>query len=115
MPRKRDDFSPSREKPMPMTGVEEARGYLLRVPRDPLARRGDWLRTTARTYGLTYSQAKKLFYGEVKTITSDQLDFMRGVAGQLRARVEARRDRINEIAQRIADARAAAGIPAADE
>lgn len=102
MSRNRDFSSRSAGK---MTGVAEAKSALCLVPRCHSDTRATWLSKAARVYGLTLSQARRLYYGEAKRIDSDRLDHIRTVRDQLQESAITRREILNDIAIGIASIR----------
>lgn len=88
-----------------MHAVVEAKSILQEVPRRPDELKGDWLQRAGALFKLTRSQAKKIWYGEVKDISATRLDRMRDIRSQLQESAARRRETLNGIAIGIAAAR----------
>lgn len=89
-----------------MHAVVEALSILFEVPRQPDEPKGRWIARAGGVFGLTFSQAKKIIYGEVKDLRATRLDAMRERLDELKESAVKRRERLNEIAIGIATARA---------
>src|SRR5262245_40253123 len=79
----REISSPSKGKKM--HAVAEAHSLLRRgAPPLPEEKKGKWIERAAAVFGLTFSQAKKIVYGEVKDLRASRLDAMRDKLNQLK-------------------------------
>lgn len=88
-----------------MNAVAEAKYYLAEVPRLPDETKSAWLTRTGALFRLTRSQAKKIWYDEIKDMRASRLDGMRDIRKQLQQSAARRREILNEIAIGIATAR----------
>lgn len=81
-----------------MPAVAEAREILAAFPFDPLKHsKGAWLRAAGAFFRLTPSQAKKIYYREIKGIDADRLEAMRERHADLKAQANANQARLNEL------------------
>ena len=93
-----------------MHAVAEARSIMrIAVPPLPFEGKMAWLARAAGVFSLTFSQAKKIEYGEVKDLRASRLDAMREKFDQRQERAAARRERNDATKQRLADIRSACG------
>lgn len=97
-----------------MPAVVEARDLLCAVPREHAESKLGWLRKVAGFFGITPSQARKIYYGERKGIDADLLASMRNRVGQLQERAAARQERLHELRDRLAELRSDQGGGSAD-
>lgn len=88
-----------------MHAVVEAKSILKEVPRHPDEPKRDWIQRAGALFKLTRSQAKKIWYGEVKDISATRLDRMRDIREQLQESAARRRETLNDIAIGIATLR----------
>ena len=88
-----------------MPAVAEAGEFLRSFPRHADQSKPAWMRAAARFFGLTFSQAKKLYYGEVKTIDADVYLRMRARLDELQRAQIKRQEILNDAAILIASAR----------
>lgn len=96
-----------------MHAVVEARSYIKAVPRWPDEPKLDWIERAGSVFGLTFSQAKKIIYDEVKDISATRLDRMREIKAKLAALKEQADDnqrRINELIYWRADVARTGGV-----
>ena len=103
MSRIRETFSLSKRKPM--DAVLEARSTLREYPRDPHEYKGAWLRKAGGFFGLTWSQTKKIEYGEVKDLRASTLLHMRERLTVLRESAERYRGLKDELTIRTNELR----------
>jgi hypothetical protein len=90
--------------------VAEARSIMREaVPPLPFEGKLAWLRRVAGVFGLTFSQAKKLEYREVKDLRASRLDAMRDKLKGLQASAAKRQGATDAIKDRLADLRSAHG------
>lgn len=89
-----------------MNAVIEARSALREIPRGPDEQKGAWLRKAGGFFGLTWSQTKKIEYGEVKDLRASTLLHMRERLTILRESAERQRGLINELTIRTNELRA---------
>jgi hypothetical protein len=93
-----------------MHAVVEARSIFREVvPPLPFEGKLAWITRVAGVFNLTFSQAKKIEYGEVKDLRASRLDAMRDKLSQRQERASARRERNDGIKERIAYLRSAEG------
>lgn len=90
-----------------MPGVLEARFHLCAFPREHGDSKSSYLRRAAAFFGLSYWQAKKIYYGEAKRIDADRLDAMRARMVALHERTATRRETLDGLRNRIEELRAA--------
>ena len=108
MSRIRENSSPL--KGTKMDAVAEAKSAFRWIPRGADQPKLNWLReSVAPFFGLTFSQAKKIEYQEVKDLRASRLDAMREKLNQLQERAAARRERNDAIKARLAYLRSAQG------
>ena len=88
-----------------MNAVLEARCALREIPRDPDEQKGAWLRKAGNFFGLTWSQTKKIEYGEVKDLRASTLLQMRERLTILRESAERQRGLKDELTVRINELR----------
>jgi hypothetical protein len=103
VPQIRENLSLSQGKTM--NAVVEAKSILFAVPRSPTEKMGAYIRRTGAFFGLTFSQAKKIVYGEIKDMRASRLDAMRAKLDQLQEGAAKRRGMLNAIEQRRAELR----------
>src|SRR5262245_31891020 len=104
----REISSPSKGKKM--HAVAEAKAAFRAIPRDVDQPKLEWLRTrVAPFFGLTFSQAKKIEYDEVKDLRASRLDHIREKVSQLQESAAKRRGGIDAIKERLAYLRSARG------
>lgn len=89
-----------------MSAVAEARAMFRIVPRGVDQSKADWLGFVARVFHLTFSQAKKIEYGEVDDMRASRLDAMRAKFSELQESATRRRETLDELAARLAEIRA---------
>lgn len=82
-----------------MPAILEARTMLCAVPLD-MARgesKGVWLQRAARLLGLRPAKAKRIYYGEVKSIDADTFQRMRSSLDELKRSAARRQERLNDV------------------
>jgi hypothetical protein len=92
-----------------MHAVVEAQTILRCVPRDPTEPKWHWIKRAGAFFGLTFSQAKKIEYREVKDLRASRLDAMRDKLNELQASAAKRQGATDAIKDRLADLRSAHG------
>lgn len=93
-----------------MHAVAEAKSAFRAITRDPDQPKLEWLReSVAPFFGLTFSQAKKIEYGEVKDLRASRLDHIREKLKQAQQRAERRLETSNGIKERLACLRSTQG------
>lgn len=104
----RETSSPFARKTM--NAVAEARSAFRAIPRGVDQPKLEWLRrSVAPFFGLTFSQAKKIEYGEVKDMRASRLDAMREKLVQLQESAAKRRGTSDVIKERLAAIRSGQG------
>jgi hypothetical protein len=88
-----------------MSAVAEARAIFRVVPRGVDQTKADWLRFVARLFSLTFSQAKKIEYLELKDMRASRLDAMRAKFAEMEESAAKRRETLNDLAARLAEIR----------
>jgi hypothetical protein len=108
MSRIRESSSPSQAKKMHV--VAEARLIMREaVPPLPFEGKMAWLKRVAGVLGLTFSQAKKIEYLELKDMRASRLDAMRDQLAEVRTSAAKRQGASDAIKDRLADLRSALG------
>lgn len=108
MSRIRENSSPLKGKKM--HAVAEAKSAFRLIPRGVDQPKLEWLRqSVAPFFGLTFSQAKKIEYGEVKDLRASRLDYIREKLKQGQERAVKRGERAHDIKERLAYLRSAQG------
>jgi hypothetical protein len=94
-----------------MAAVVEARTILCAVPQDTLRgeSRGVWLQRVAAFFGLSHSEAVKIYYRRKQRMDADKLDAMRDKLVELRQSAANRQGATDAIKDRLADLRSAHG------
>jgi hypothetical protein len=92
-----------------MNAVVEAQTILRCVPRDPTEPKWHWIKRAGAFFGLTFSQAKKIEYREIKDMRASRLDAMRDRLVELRQSAANRQGATDAIKDRLADLRSAHG------
>lgn len=101
-----------------MNAVAEAKSLLYRFPRLKGEKKLPWLEAASEFFGLTFSQAKKIEYDEVKGIDADKLRRMRAIYEEkfqlledLRAQADDNQERINSLIYLRNELRSGRGRP----
>ncbi len=92
-----------------MHTVAEAQSIMRTVPRFPDEPKLVWVKRVGALFGLTFSQAKKINYGEVKDMRASRLDAMRAKLEELEQGAVRRRGALDDIQARLTDLRTAQG------
>jgi len=94
-----------------MSAVVEARSILCAVPVDTARgeSRGVWLQRCAAFFGLSNSEASKIYYRRKERMDADKLAFMREQLEQLEERTAQRRGTLDELQERLAAIRSSQG------
>ncbi|GEP59494.1 hypothetical protein RSO01_66600 [Reyranella soli] len=91
-----------------MHAVAEAKAAFRAIPRGVDQPKLEWLRNrVAPFFGLTFSQAKKIEYDEVKDLRASRLDHIRDKVSQLQESAAKRRGEADAIKERLACLRSA--------
>jgi hypothetical protein len=108
MSRIRENSSPLKGKKMDT--VAEAKSAFRWIPRGADQSKLNWLsESVAPFFGLTFSQAKKIEYGEVKDLRASRLDHIREKLRKGQERAGRREETTNGIKERLAYLRSAQG------
>jgi len=92
-----------------MSPVAEARAMFRVVPRGVDQSKAAWLGFVARVFHLTFSQAKKIEYGEVDDMRASRLDAMRAKFSELQESATRRRETLDALAARLVEIRSGQG------
>lgn len=94
-----------------MPAVVEARTILCAIPQDTLRgeSRGVWLQRTAEFFGLSQSEAVKIYYRRKERMDADKLAVMRERLNQLEERAAQRQGMIDGIKEQLAYLRSTQG------
>lgn len=105
--RERENLSQNQERKM--SAVVQARDMICAIPITHADTKLSWLRRAGSLLGLNPSQAKKIYYREVKRIDADTFNRMRDQLDALKERALQRRETLNDLSNLIASARSLEG------